>query len=367
MTRRRTADALIQAFATRIADGTWQPGEPIPGLRSLARLFNVARATVDAAVAEAVTRGLLVTVPRQATRVAQGGVGAAQAMLKQYRKGGAGVRAAVLIEDRPPGPTTEYFGQVAEAFCTQARNKGWTAEVVFWPVRQDCNFPRFLTDRGFDGAFCVDINPERLMPVYFMQQRGYPLVVFHQRFFTLPLPAVVFDQYGAVRRLGQMLQTLGHQRMTLIAEARQDHFNHPQITAWLDFARHSGIAEEWDEPLYLVGHTDLERALRAYFRRHPQATAVVFGSPALAAAFRDLNGEAGRVPEELSVASAFGPPGGPLSSYDPPMTHTLPNMDRMGQCAVELLARMIAGEPYPPPLRLPCDIVRTESIAPPRQ
>jgi len=366
MPKRKTSETLVQAFAKRITDGSWVPGHPIPPVRALAALFNVARATMDTAVREGVEAGLLTTVPRQATCVADDAVSRAASVLEELKRCGRRVRIAVLTADGREARQPEDHDRVIAEVVAQARKSGWTASVVYWPLSRQSGFPRFLTDRDFDGAFCVAGRSEHLMSLYFMRQRHFPIVIYDRRFANLPLPTVTFDRYRAVQRLGKMLYTLGHRRIALLAAAGADSpVDNPQLNGWLDFCRQNNLLGQWDEPIYLVGHLDMRQAVRAYFRRRPRPTAVIFGSADLAQRFLEMDGLGVRVPGDLSLACAHGRPQHPANSDLPEVTCMEPNMQRMAECSMEMLARMINGEPYPPPLRLPCALIRTDSIDPP--
>jgi DNA-binding LacI/PurR family transcriptional regulator len=359
------SDYLVRAFARRIVDAAWQPGQRIPPARLLAELFGVARATIDGAVKEAVRLGLLRTRPRCATQVAPQGVANA-AQLLHHRKRRSAARIAILTADTPDAERPDYHDRIVAHLERQARRSGWHAVPVYWPITRRGNFPRLLIDRGFDGAFCLATEPEYLMPLYFMRQTSFPVVVYNHRFPKLPLPTVLFDEYGAVQALGKLLHDLGHRRITLLAATGPGHqLDGLQLNGWRDFCRQYDLTDHWDEPLYLVGERDGARVLRAYFRRRPRPTAVILGTATLARAFAELGHPGLRVPEDLSVVAAHCSPDAAHSPTRPAITGMNVNLERIAECSLELLARMIEGEPYPPPLRLPYTLERTESIGPP--
>jgi DNA-binding LacI/PurR family transcriptional regulator len=138
------------------------------------------------------------------------------------------------------------------------------------------------------------------------------------------------------------------------------------VTGWLDFCREHELLESWDEPVYAPGHPEPQCAVRAYFRRRPLPTAVIFGSGVHLNAFLQLGDMGLRVPEDLSVAASHCLAEGGPTGRRPPITCTRPNLKRVAECSIELLGRMIDGEPYPPPIRLPYILARGESIGPPR-
>jgi len=179
----------------------------------------------------------------------------------------------------------------------------------------------------------------------------------------------MFDDYGAAQQIGKLLLNLGHQRMALILarNAADEHFDNRQIAGWLDFCRQHDLFQHWEEPVYVICHPDLRRALAAYLARPALPTAIVLGSPALAGALVGLGDLSLNIPRDLSVAAwQYPTPNGAAAGGFPELTSVRPNLERMAECSLEMLDQMIRGESYPPPVRLPCTLVRTDSVAPPR-
>jgi LacI family transcriptional regulator len=369
MPHRKISEHLLLAFAKRIIEGSWNTDRTVPAARELAKLFGVARATIDAVVGEAVAQGLLVTEARRGTRVAAGAAGRARVLLGEAGRSRRAVRIAVFLPESRPGAAQDVYHQtLARHLGEQAHKRGWTVEGVLWPVAAQDSFPRLLDDRRFDGAFCIMAQPERLMPLYFMRQRSFPVVVYNHKVFDLPLPTVMFDEYASVQELGRLLHGLGHRRICLLAGpgGAGDAGHGRQVAGWLDFCREHELLDGWDEPVYFPGHPDPQCAVRAYFRRRPLPTAVIFGSGVHLNAFFQLGDIGLRVPEDMSVAASHCLLEDRPEGRYPAITSTRPNLRRVAECSMELLARMIGGEPYPPPIRLPYILARSESIGPPR-
>lgn len=370
MGRPGTTGQLVQSIARKIAEGVWLAGRPIPPVRQLAISYGVARATMDAVVKGAVGEGLLVTEPRRAILVADSARQAATDLLERCRQADRAVRIAIITPAPAEADPAGDDDQIVRHVRQHAQKRQWAAEQVYWPIGRRGGFPRLLSDRNFDGAFCVVAQPERVMSLGYMRERGFPVVVYNRRFFDLPLPAVLLDSYGAVQRIGKMLHTLGHRKITLLIPAADliGRFESPLVAGWLDFCRQYELLPQWHEPLQVVAHPDLRFALRCYLARRPLPTAVILGSSPLAEAFLGLADELRiRVPGDLSVAAACAVGQQGRQDIEPHMTCVRPNLDRVAECSIELLARMMAGEPYPPPIRLPHTIIRSDSIGPPRQ
>jgi DNA-binding LacI/PurR family transcriptional regulator len=92
---------------------------------------------------------------------------------------------------------------------------------------------------------------------------------------------------------------------------------------------------------------------------------VIFGSGLLLSLFLKLDKFGLRVPEDISIAASHCLPDDFTDGEYPPITRLMPNVRRMAECSIELLGRMMDGEPYPPPIRLPYTLVRSDSIGPP--
>jgi DNA-binding LacI/PurR family transcriptional regulator len=366
MARSRTSDLLLRTVARHILDGRWPEGQKIPPVRELARMFGVARATMDAAIAKAARAGLLETRPRKAVLVADRAAVVAARLLSDTPSTRT-VRLALLRPDRHEGQQTTEHDRVVSRVAEQAHQRGWQSEEVYWPLRRQAGFPRVLVDRGFNAAFCVVGNPERLMALHYMRQRDFPVVIYNRRFVDLPLPAVLFDEYGAVQRLGNLLHTMGHRRITLVSTVHSalQRMENPQINGWLDFCRQKDLLDAWADPLHLIGHPDTSRALRTFLQRTPRPTAIILATAELADAFCRLDDLGLRIPADFSVVAASFASESGAADAAVPITCMEPNLPRMAECSLELLARMLDGEPYPPPLRLPHILIRSDSIGPP--
>jgi len=323
---------------------------------------------MDTVLRDAAAAGLLVTRPRQGVQVADEARRVAAELLAEDRARQRTVRVAVITPAPGESGLTGDDLEIVRHVTHLARKRHWAAEQVYWPIGRRGGFPRLLCDRNFDAAFCVVSYPERIMSLSYMREREFPLVVYNRRFFDLPLPTVMLDAYGAVQRLGNMLFGLGHRRMTLLVTATEllGRFDSPLITGWLDFCRQHDLADHWDEPIQVIAHPQPERGLRRYLRQRPLPSAMIIGSTVLAETFLRLAPELHlRLPDDLSVAAACNVGQQCCADIEPHLTCIRPNLERVAECSLELLARMIAGEPYPPPIRLPHIIIHSDSIGPP--
>jgi hypothetical protein len=368
MGRPRTTGRFVQHIARKIADGAWLPGQAIPPARQLAISYGVARATIDATLRDAIASGLLVSQPRRAVFVAADARRIAAELLAKCRDANRPIHVAVITPAPAESTVATDDMEIVRHVTALAHKRHWKAEQVYWPLGRRGGFPRLLSDRNFDGAFCVVSHPERIMALNYMREREFPLVVYNRRFFDLPLPTVMLDSYGAVQRLGATLLGLGHRRITLLVAVSDllGRFDSPLITGWLDFCRQHDLADHWDEPVQVIAHPRPDRALRRFLTRRPLPSALIIGSSVLAEAFLQLAPELNlRLPDDISVAAACSVGTQCCADIEPHLTCIRPNIERVAECSLELLARMIAGEPYPPPIRLPHTIVHSDSIGPP--
>ena len=177
MPRFMARDSLVETMARKILSLAWRPGDTIPPVRALAQSFGVARATMDAAIQEASRLGLLHTRPRRGVRVAPDALELAKVLLETFRQRRGLVRIAMLLPQAHESADTDYHNAIVALVADRARRRGWTAEPVQLPLAQRPGFPRRLVDRGYQGAFCIVAQPDRLMPLYFMRERRFPIVV----------------------------------------------------------------------------------------------------------------------------------------------------------------------------------------------
>jgi DNA-binding LacI/PurR family transcriptional regulator len=185
----------------------------------------------------------------------------------------------------------------------------------------------------------------------------------------LDATSVYIDNYGAAARLARMLVQLGHRNLCLITSTEDEFtsgWQHTLSGGWIDALRETGAIDACTLPVIYHPRGMFYDMMDRILAIRPRITALVLGYPAmverLAAEprFHEV-----QVPGRISVATlnttrnVSHPPGWP------PVTSFEMNMKRVGEVIVAHVQTMLVGVAPPPNVRLPLDIVVTDSIGHP--
>ncbi|MBN2583427.1 MAG: substrate-binding domain-containing protein [Planctomycetes bacterium] len=348
--------------------GTWQPGASLPPRRQLCEMFGVSQRPMQEALQEACRLKLFTVSERRPTHIEGDALERAQALLAERAERPAVRRLALLIPDsRFPLTPGEYWQQVSHALTEEAAHKGIRAEVVSWPYLEQITFAEQLATKGFGAAIALGTPENRFLSLYEMAQRQFPVLLHNRRVSWLNVPSLIRDDFGAMRRVGQMMAAQGHRNLCLVtndyaAERERLLGGHGMVEGWMTFLRESGLKATSPVPVHVVyGHYDCIQALLES-RDPPTGLVLAFRSSHQAL----TEGFLSRVPipDVVSVAMLDSVEDIPAQPWRPPLTSITLDMPRMAQCAVELIERMLGGEIRPPSIRVPLNIAVTDSIGP---
>jgi LacI family transcriptional regulator len=210
----------------------------------------------------------------------------------------------------------------------------------------------FLTNHGDDGRLARHIGALR------------GIVLIDEDVAGTEVPKLFCDNTQGGRLAGEHLLAAGHRSLGLIGGPEgllSSDERHAGFRAAAAAVPEAGI--DW---IIAGPHMPEQgRAAAAQWLALPRRpTGLFIGSGALLAGFLEAVREAGvEVPAEVSLV-AFDDVG-PLHLFNPPVTAIRQPVEAFGRRGVALLCARLRGAPVGPPIRLPVELVRRHSVAPP--
>jgi DNA-binding LacI/PurR family transcriptional regulator len=348
--RRQVADSLRKMVAGLRA------GDRLPSVTDLEKHFGVAKSTVEAAVGELQTEGLIVRRQGSGTFVN----GPASPVRTHVGR--------ILVSCQPLRPSLNIFAAMGAALEAETRRLGYDPILHFEhsPEQRLAQAQRRWEAREVDGYIHIGSPEEVMFP-------SAPGVVIGE----LPeedarVHQVVVDNYAGGRRVGEYLWGLGHRRAALLAATNLIPAA-GRFTGMRDVFRECGADEE-DVSYVRVAHlsapaseeSSLEWHLKALLDGPNPPTALFFANDHIALpGLLTLLGWGYRVPQDVSVISFDDTPG--LASHTrPALTGMRMPTLALGALAVQTLHEAIQkpGMPFRR-LRLPAELIVRESAGPP--
>jgi DNA-binding LacI/PurR family transcriptional regulator len=196
--------------------------------------------------------------------------------------------------------------------------------------------------------------------------RDVPFVTLHSGR-DAEVPSVIVDQTLGVRLATRHLLDLGHERIACIAGPPGWTASKERQTAWAQTLRSAGLQPgpcvegDWSAESGFAAVGQLLTSSPGQF------TAIVAGNDHMAlGALRALHAKGVRVPKHISVVGYDDLPESRF--FEPPLTTIRHDFARQGERCVEVLLRLINGEPVDPLCQvLRPELVIRESIAAPKR
>lgn len=370
MPKRRRAERVLDKLLRGLAVGQWSPGETLPPTRELERQFRSSHATMLDALHLAAQRDLLLIRPRQPIEVLPAAADKAGALLAE-QVARSGLRRLAILYPETMGPVKQaaFFRELIAAVEQRARAAGFQADVVTWPLLEQVNFARRLPDLGYGAAFAAAVRVEYLTSLYTMRQQHFPVVLMNATLPELPMPAVAMDEYGAARRMATLLANLGHRNICMLALAFDGRLKQRQhrTYGWFDYLAESGLGDSCAMPIcYLTSEDETVKTVERILALPDPPTALVFAYGVLCQRFlKGFDAARVSVPQRLSVATFDFLASFTEASWCPPVTSISISLDRLAECALEMIGKLLAGRRQPRAIRLPMQLNLTDSIASP--
>lgn len=334
------------------------PGDRLPSMTEMERLFGVANSTVDAALGDLSAEGVIVRRQGSGTFVTDGANGAAANRRK--------VSDLVAVLSHDEGNT--YFGAYIRPLESSLRSCGYTPLLIFnADTRQSIEmaFQRWKAGEigGFIHIGSVDVG--RFV--------GMPGVVIGETPQCGQVSQAVVDNFGAGRRVGEHLWSLGHRRVAFVSVSNTGLVNAPRLAGLKSVWKEQGA--EWDEdwhlelPSYISPQSEqfdpFRRSVEPFFAQKNAPTALFAVDDSVAVQMiRALEGMGKRVPEDISLVG-FNDMGMLAAHVRPALTTVRMPVNALAALAAQAFHEsMISPDAPARALRVPGELILRESTAP---
>lgn len=259
-----------------------------------------------------------------------------------------------------PAPTDPVYSRVMLALEGHAHELGYDlllAHSLGKADREEAVIRRLMA-RRVDGLFIAPVyRMAKTVPVYEdLKKQGLPMVILgHRAPFCQGFVNVETDDIGASEAVTKHLFELGHRRIAFLGGPANSPWAQERIEGYRRAHRDAGVALD-DKLIFNAGSTVDEGAAAALqlIHENPGATAVQAANDLVAiGAANALLNQGIRIPQDLSVAGF----GNVLVSeyFRVPLTTVRQPKLRLGAVAMDLMQKIMAGEPAQP-ARLPAEL-----------
>jgi DNA-binding LacI/PurR family transcriptional regulator len=362
-------DGIVRGLLCRLANSQWAPGAAMPSTRLLARELGVSPPVIREAYAHLARLGLIQTRPNHPAVVRADAADRAHARLAELAGRRPSRRIAVLeSRNRMHPPPGTYWHRVNAAVQTSARAHGIELTYVPWPLADFNQFAERLACGPFGAALVHGIVDASLIVLHRLEELKFP-VLMHNMVGHFPgLTAVIRDEAVAIRRIAQTFFDQGHRNLCLIIEQYYQLGSHVQnrVRFWKAALDELGLTDSCPVSVCpLAEGTDRYRHLTSILDAPDGPTAIVLSVAHTRQFLDDPRFRHRRVPQDISIAAFDSTDGVPILPWRPAITSIDLDMHRVGECTMELLEKLLAGDLHPPSLRLVPQIHLTDSLGPP--
>ncbi len=345
------------------------PGAVMPSTRTLARELGVSPPVIRDAFAHLDRLRLIQVRPNHPAVVQPEAPARAQARLAHLAGRRPSRRVAILESPRrmhpPPGT---YWHRVNAAVQEAARAHGITLTYVPWPSTDFKQFAERLACGPCGAALAHGLTDSSPIVLHRLEELKFP-VLMHNMVGHFPgLPAVIRDEAMAIRRIVQTFFEQGHRSLCLIIEHYYQPVSHVQnrVRFWKAAINEFGLGASCPVSVCpLAEGADPYRHLTSILQAPDGPTGVLVSVGQTRQLLDDPRLRRLRVPQDLSVAAFDSTDAVPILPWRPAITSIDLDMRRVGECSMELLEKLLAGDLHPPSLRLVPQIRLTDSIGPP--
>lgn len=353
------------AMRTRIADGEWPAGRPLPSRVQLCEEFGTTRVTLDKAITGLVREGLLRSTRGSGTFVA--GDGAVAPAARTLR---VGVVIGQAAPEYAPGVENHYYGPlfqgIRDAFAAQ------TVEAIY-SHHEPTGYEAFYSEAGLDGMILTTPLLSEMDALHALAAAGIAYVstgISSRAPGDLSLPCVDTDNRQGASDAVHHLLSQGHRRIGLVNLATSQANHHDRLEGYQNALSEAGLSvQPGDLLLYPFYEEDrLEERVAAWLGRLAEESTLptaLFCCDYLMtlAALRVLRHLGRRVPEDVSVVGFDDPFS--AAHLTPALTTVRQPVYQMGRRAAErLLDALRAGCPPHGNEILPTQLIVRESTRP---
>ncbi len=342
---------ILTDLEDRIERADLRPGDLLPTRAELAERYDVARATVDKALAELSRKGLI--------------------------DSGSGRRT--LVRGKEMEATS--IGVLWNWPEDQERRGGDYLDLLFRGIREACaehllevhfraaplhTWPELVHGKGAQGIVVVRPDYADATVIEGMHEANVPVVLVPGVLDETPVPSISSDNAFGTEAAVQHLCDLGHRDVGFVGltSTVPDHFE--RLKAFLEASGRRGMAvrPEWICLAHERNPGRFREHLAGWLRADHFPTAVVscdfMMTLAVLGRLRDLGLN---VPRDVSVVTFDDP--ATAAQMHPALTAVAQSIPRLGYRAVQRLRELVSGAEVPHVDRLPTELVVRESTAPP--
>ena len=366
------SDRVRRYLLQKISTGQWPTGKPLPSLRQLAYELHVSHHPIYCIWNEAVDRGLLARNSAGEAFVTDAGPTLAAAMLEEIARQTDFKRVAIIVPPPfhiPLNPNMAPLqARLARAIADAGAAIGYQCKQVEMSYENQIRGAANIV-QNFDAAFVIEMPVQLLPALTHLADSGLPTLVWQRQIPGVKVPAVLTDDHEAARQLVRQLVSYGHRNICMFATLHYEAIMNTRTLSrigWLEAIEESGIIKDCIMPLAFSRDQLTKMLLRKVLDLRPRITALMLsGGPGsytdLAQIFEDMKLQ---VPRDLSIASTGSMSYIPLPKSLPPVTSFEVNWRHAGQCVISMLQKMVLGQSDLSNVRLPLQMVTTESIGP---
>jgi DNA-binding LacI/PurR family transcriptional regulator len=267
-----------------------------------------------------------------------------------------------------PAMTNPTLARVVLGIEERAHDLGYDlllAQTLNRPEREENVLRRFIS-RRVDGLLIFPVyRMASAAPVYddLLARRIPTVILGHRAAFCGHFPNVEVDDLLASYHLTKYLISLGHRRIAYFRGPPSAPPTHERLEGYRRALREAQIPVD-DSLFFNAGNTieEGEKAALQYLNELPKATALqTFNDMVAIGAANTLLNQGIRIPKDISVAGF----GNILTSeyFRVPLTTVRQPKLRLGVAAIDLLIKLIRGEPFESK-RLSAEVITRASTGP---
>jgi len=269
----------------------------------------------------------------------------------------------LYIVQENPILTTTWLHElpVIQGICDYLKNTNYSLQIVLNFIDDNQGNYKYINEcissKSVDGILILSAWELSNRTLIRLMDSGFPFVLIGNDNTIQPTNDIVFDNYGAVKKLVEHLYQLGHRHIGLISGCKEQLHMSERIRGYFDAIRELGleIEESWikyGEYSTESGYACMQEILDG---RHP--TAVICGNDYVAAgAVKAIHDRGYKVPDDFSVTGFDNSTVAQI--MEPTLTTVNMPVFKAGHLATEKLIKLInKTENVINREVLPCDII----------
>ena len=313
-----------------------------PTIHDVARLAGVSKSTVSRAYADPdkVKEPTLKKILQAAESISYTPNAVARAMITR-KTGNIGF---IICEKQKPVISNPFYAPIVEAVVDGVNRRG---NSLFISSDSDMTLPssRIMMEKKVDGVILASqIAPEM---VETFRKKGIPVVLLNNVPATDDIPSVINDDYQGARDAVEHLIYQGHTKIGMLSGRYSPFLCTKRHQAYLDTLNAHGLPVDprWDLTVEPVAE-DIFSGMNKILTLREKPTALFCNSDVVAvSAMKSILRSGLTIPEDIAVV------GYDNSEYcqviEPELTSVHVDKEAMGRIAVDILYKLIEGEPVP--------------------